>query len=190
MAYLLYRSVTGLILFRSSWRETPQCSIESPSVLDHSPSPRFCIDVAVVAGTTLMFLWRKMEEWDRSISETLQAKAIRRWVTWCKSHVWSAKIPSDAQERCQKKVTMIVVFTWTILILPEQELVFDRKSPWLWTLQESVNSVTHIDSAVIGHWPQQWLPLDPDICSSRILTFGYNARFRSGGPQNMDNRLC
>ena len=34
-------------------------------------------------------------------------------------------------------------------------------------------------------WPQQWLPLEPDICSARILTFGYNARFRSGGPQNM-----
>ncbi len=35
-------------------------------------------------------------------------------------------------------------------------------------------------------WPQQWLPLEPDICSARILTFGYNARFRSGGPQNMN----
>jgi len=31
-------------------------------------------------------------------------------------------------------------------------------------------------------WPQQWLPLEPDICDTRILTFGYNARFRSGGP--------
>lgn len=35
-------------------------------------------------------------------------------------------------------------------------------------------------------WPQQWLPHEPDICSARILTFGYNARFRSGGPQNMN----
>ena len=35
-------------------------------------------------------------------------------------------------------------------------------------------------------WPQQWLPLEPDICSARILTFGYNAMFRSGGPQNMN----
>lgn len=33
-------------------------------------------------------------------------------------------------------------------------------------------------------WPQQWLPLEPDICKARILTFGYNARFRSGGPPN------
>lgn len=33
-------------------------------------------------------------------------------------------------------------------------------------------------------WPQQWLPLEPDICTARILTFGYNARFRSGGPPN------
>ena len=35
-------------------------------------------------------------------------------------------------------------------------------------------------------WPQQWLPLESDLCSARILTFGYNARFRSGGPQNMN----
>ena len=35
-------------------------------------------------------------------------------------------------------------------------------------------------------WPQQWLPLEPDIGSARIFTFGYNARFRSGGPQNMN----
>lgn len=33
-------------------------------------------------------------------------------------------------------------------------------------------------------WPQQWLPLEPDICTGRVLTFGYNANFRSGGPQN------
>lgn len=35
-------------------------------------------------------------------------------------------------------------------------------------------------------WPQKWLPHEPDICSARVLTFGYNARFRSGGPQNMN----
>ena len=35
-------------------------------------------------------------------------------------------------------------------------------------------------------WPQQWLPLESDLCSARILTYGYNARFRSGGPQNMN----
>ncbi|EER27671.1 hypothetical protein CPC735_030070 [Coccidioides posadasii C735 delta SOWgp] len=32
-------------------------------------------------------------------------------------------------------------------------------------------------------WPQQWLPLEPNICEARILTFGYNALFgrrRSG----------
>ena len=33
-------------------------------------------------------------------------------------------------------------------------------------------------------WPQQWLPLEPDICDARIMTYGYNASFRSGGPQN------
>ncbi|KMU75875.1 hypothetical protein CISG_10408 [Coccidioides immitis RMSCC 3703] len=26
-------------------------------------------------------------------------------------------------------------------------------------------------------WPQQWLPLEPNICEARILTFGYNALF-------------
>ncbi len=31
-------------------------------------------------------------------------------------------------------------------------------------------------------WPQQWLPLEPDICEARILTFGYNAKFLAGGP--------
>lgn len=33
-------------------------------------------------------------------------------------------------------------------------------------------------------WPQQWLPLEPGISTARILTFGYNASFRSDGPQN------
>ena len=33
-------------------------------------------------------------------------------------------------------------------------------------------------------WPQQWLPLESGISSGRILTFGYNASFRSNGPQN------
>ena len=31
-------------------------------------------------------------------------------------------------------------------------------------------------------WPQQWLPLDPDIQFARILSFGYNAHFASTGP--------
>ena len=31
-------------------------------------------------------------------------------------------------------------------------------------------------------WPQQWLPLDPDIQHARILSFGYNAHFASTGP--------
>ena len=33
-------------------------------------------------------------------------------------------------------------------------------------------------------WPQQWLPREADISAARILTFGYNAKWRSGGPQN------
>ena len=31
-------------------------------------------------------------------------------------------------------------------------------------------------------WPQKWLPLEPDIQSARVLTFGYNAHFWSSGP--------
>ena len=26
-------------------------------------------------------------------------------------------------------------------------------------------------------WPQKWLPHEPDICTARVLTFGYNANF-------------
>nr|KMM67566.1 hypothetical protein CPAG_03899 [Coccidioides posadasii RMSCC 3488] len=29
-------------------------------------------------------------------------------------------------------------------------------------------------------WPQQWLPLEPETCKARILTFGYNAPFQRG----------
>lgn len=29
-------------------------------------------------------------------------------------------------------------------------------------------------------WPLKFLPLEPDICMTRILTFGYNANFRTG----------
>lgn len=36
-------------------------------------------------------------------------------------------------------------------------------------------------------WPQQWLPLEPEICTARILSFGYNASFRPGGPRNIAN---
>lgn len=31
-------------------------------------------------------------------------------------------------------------------------------------------------------WPQQWLPLEPDIQQARILSFGYNAHFACTGP--------
>ncbi len=35
-------------------------------------------------------------------------------------------------------------------------------------------------------WPQRWLPLEPGICTARILTSGYNANFRSSGPKKMN----
>lgn len=36
-------------------------------------------------------------------------------------------------------------------------------------------------------WPQQWLPLEPEICTARILSFGYDASFRVGGPRSVSN---
>ena len=30
-------------------------------------------------------------------------------------------------------------------------------------------------------WPLKFLPLEPDVCLARILTFGYNANFRTAG---------
>ena len=36
-------------------------------------------------------------------------------------------------------------------------------------------------------WPEQWLPLEPEICEARILTFGYNANFRYGSPGSIAN---
>ena len=36
-------------------------------------------------------------------------------------------------------------------------------------------------------WPQQWLPLEPEICASRILSFGYNASFGAGSPKSVSN---
>lgn len=30
-------------------------------------------------------------------------------------------------------------------------------------------------------WPLTFLPLEPDLCLARILTFGYNADFRKSG---------
>ena len=33
-------------------------------------------------------------------------------------------------------------------------------------------------------WPLKFLPLEPEISEARILTFGYNANFRSGSGQN------
>ncbi|KAL9122773.1 MAG: hypothetical protein Q9187_000671 [Circinaria calcarea] len=35
-------------------------------------------------------------------------------------------------------------------------------------------------------WPQKWLPLDHEICTARILTFGYNAHFSSTGPNSIN----
>lgn len=34
-------------------------------------------------------------------------------------------------------------------------------------------------------WPQKWLPLEPDICTTRIFSFGYNAHFSSWGPNSV-----
>ncbi|PGH14324.1 hypothetical protein AJ79_03146 [Helicocarpus griseus UAMH5409] len=34
-------------------------------------------------------------------------------------------------------------------------------------------------------WPQLWLPTEPDICTARILTYGYNAYFASQGPNSI-----
>ena len=36
-------------------------------------------------------------------------------------------------------------------------------------------------------WPQKWLPLEPDICTTRIFSFGYNAHFSSSGPNSIAN---
>jgi hypothetical protein len=33
-----------------------------------------------------------------------------------------------------------------------------------------------------SRWPQRWLPSEREICTARILTFGYNARFQQSGP--------
>lgn len=30
-------------------------------------------------------------------------------------------------------------------------------------------------------WPKEWLPLEPDISSARVLSFGYNANFAAAG---------
>ena len=34
-------------------------------------------------------------------------------------------------------------------------------------------------------WPKLWLPKENDICTARILTFGYNAHFLSTGPNSI-----
>ena len=36
-------------------------------------------------------------------------------------------------------------------------------------------------------WPQDWLPDEPEIKTARILTFGYNADYRSRGPNNLSS---
>lgn len=33
-------------------------------------------------------------------------------------------------------------------------------------------------------WPLKFLPLEPDINGARILTFGYNGKFRPGSGKN------
>ena len=33
-------------------------------------------------------------------------------------------------------------------------------------------------------WPQMWLPSEPETASARILSFGYNASFKSTGPKS------
>ncbi|OAX80690.1 hypothetical protein ACJ72_04973 [Emergomyces africanus] len=34
-------------------------------------------------------------------------------------------------------------------------------------------------------WPQLWLPTEPDICTARVLSYGYNAHFASQGPNSI-----
>lgn len=34
-------------------------------------------------------------------------------------------------------------------------------------------------------WPKLWLPKERDICTARVLTFGYNAHFLSTGPNSI-----
>ncbi|KAK2798728.1 hypothetical protein FQN50_008766 [Emmonsiellopsis sp. PD_5] len=34
-------------------------------------------------------------------------------------------------------------------------------------------------------WPEVWLPTEPDICTARILSYGYNAYFASQGPNSI-----
>ena len=34
-------------------------------------------------------------------------------------------------------------------------------------------------------WPQKWLPLEPEIRTARVLTFGYNAHFLSSSRDNI-----
>ena len=36
-------------------------------------------------------------------------------------------------------------------------------------------------------WPYKWLPLEPDICTSRIFSFGYDAKFSSASSVSISN---
>ena len=36
-------------------------------------------------------------------------------------------------------------------------------------------------------WPGQWLPLEHDLSTARVLSFGYNAHFMSTGPNSTAN---
>ena len=36
-------------------------------------------------------------------------------------------------------------------------------------------------------WPKLWLPLEPEISSARIMSFGYNADYMNTGPNNVSS---
>jgi len=36
-------------------------------------------------------------------------------------------------------------------------------------------------------WPKLWLPLEPEISSARIMSFGYNADYRNTGPNSVSS---
>ena len=36
-------------------------------------------------------------------------------------------------------------------------------------------------------WPSKWLPHEPEICTARVLTFGYNADWKATGVRSIAN---
>lgn len=58
---------------------------------------------------------------------------------------------------------------------PKVDIVFIHglggTSRWTWTKEKNEELF----------WPLKFLPLEPDICMARILTFGYNATSRKAG---------